>query len=181
MTAADPLDANESRFLIELYEQSEGRVDAQVSMYAIGHPLGMEKPAARQVAESLMDRMLIAFKTLAGGIAITPEGVQKALQLGAGPDEMLALGHEMVLDVARRRAVDDLLPCLKQIEDASVAIDAPWPRELAADIRTAEAQLASPRPKTAIVRECLRSILGALKGSGTEACREALLRLLGES
>jgi hypothetical protein len=180
MAAADSLDENESRFLIELYEQTEGRTEAQVSMYTIGGALGMEKPAAGRVAESLMDRALIAFRTLAGGVAITPEGVQEALQLGAGPGEALALGSAPVLDAACRRAVDGLLACLRQIPHPSAAAIDPWPRELAADIRTVEAQLASPRPKTAIVRECLRSIHGALEGSDTAACREALRRLLGE-
>jgi hypothetical protein len=38
-------------------------------------------------------------------------------------------------------------------------------QELMADLKTTEAQLASSRPKTAIIRECLRSVLGVVENA----------------
>jgi hypothetical protein len=50
---------------------------------------------------------------------------------------------------------------------------------LEADLRTLAAQIASPRPKTAIVCACLRSMLDALDPAAHDG-RAAISALLGE-
>ena len=58
-----------------------------------------------------------------------------------------------------------------------------WPfealSEITADLRTLDAQLQSPRPKTAIVRACLQSIAAALSRIGAPDLRDPVAALLG--
>jgi hypothetical protein len=48
-----------------------------------------------------------------------------------------------------------------------------------ADLKTIEAQLGSSRPKTAIIRACLRSVLAELKNSGDNKIFNRLRILVG--
>jgi hypothetical protein len=48
-------------------------------------------------------------------------------------------------------------------QTASLDLDFDSLAELVADLKTIADQLGSPRPKTAVVRECLRSLEGVLK------------------
>ena len=52
--------------------------------------------------------------------------------------------------------------------------------ELTADLKSMDAQLASSRPKTAVVRECLRSIRNNLQRGGENQHLPIVRRLLGE-
>ena len=52
--------------------------------------------------------------------------------------------------------------------------------ELMADLKSIDAQLDSPRPKTAIVKECLRSIKETLEGRVQEDGLAEISGLLGE-
>jgi hypothetical protein len=51
---------------------------------------------------------------------------------------------------------------------------------LMADLKTIDAQLASPNPKTAIIRECFRSIVGVLKAVDNNDTLKSIKTLLGE-
>ena len=52
--------------------------------------------------------------------------------------------------------------------------------ELMADLKSIDAQLGSPRPKTAIIRACLRSISAVVKGTTNSGLCGKISRLLGE-
>jgi hypothetical protein len=52
--------------------------------------------------------------------------------------------------------------------------------ELMADLKTIDAQLGSSRPKTGIIRECLRSIKAVLEGIGNGDSLVKIRALLGE-
>jgi hypothetical protein len=165
MTASD-LDETSRQFLIQLFEQTRGDSSAQVSMYDIGAVLGLERGAASKVAEELIGLQLIEIRTLSGGIAISSDGseiVQKFNSPGAADDSKVAkLGDDRILDAAGCRAVENLGFDIKQ-QIASLGFDSDTRAELMADLRTIEAQLDSSRPKTAIFRECFRSIQQAFK------------------
>ena len=49
-----------------------------------------------------------------------------------------------------------------------------------ADLKTIDAQLGSSRPKTGIIRECLRSIKAVLEGIGNGDSLVKIRALLGE-
>ena len=76
-------------------------------------------------------------------------------------------------------AVDGAAARIKsRIDDLGIGFDGL--SELMADLKTIGAQLSSPRPKTAVIRECLRSVIGVLDaGNGAEESRR-LQHPLGE-
>jgi hypothetical protein len=49
-----------------------------------------------------------------------------------------------------------------------------------ADLKTIDAQLASPNPKTVIIRECFRSIVGLLQSMDNNDTLKSVKTLLGE-
>jgi len=53
--------------------------------------------------------------------------------------------------------------------------------ELMADLKTIDAQLSSSRPKTAIIRECLRSLKETLEGLADNESLVKVRSLLGET
>ena len=176
------LSENETRFLMELFEKIKGMTAGSTSMYEIGTGLGLEKDEARQMAENLMSEGLIEIRTLSGGIAITDDGIEAAKSLGAGEgdeaDTKALLTDEPILDAPGREAVEAVSAFLKvNVADLELAFD-PL-AEFMADLRTVDAQLASPRPKTAVVRSCFESVREVLKARGADAGLARVSRLLG--
>ena len=166
MTDSD-LDELGQQFLIQLFEQTKGDVSIQVSMYDIGTLLGMDRDTASSIAQELMGQQLAEIRTLSGGIGIRADGLARARDL-MGPSasnmssEYTKLGNEPLLNSGRQQAVSQVVSELKN-QTGSFGLDFDTLSELMADLKTMEAQLDSSRPKTAIIRECLRSVLEVVK------------------
>ena len=137
MTDSEPSEAAQ-QFLIQLFEQTKGDGSIQVSMYDIGELLGMDRDTASKVAQELMG------------------------PLASDNSEYSKLGDEPVLNSGGRQAVGQVVSELKN-QTGSLGLDFDTLSELMADLKTLEAQLDSSRPKTAIIRECLRSVLGVME------------------
>lgn len=156
------------RFIVELYRLTKGDTAAQVSTTDVGAAIGMEKTEAGKLSEELIGQGWVEIKTLSGGIAITTEGIEAAQAAGGGPitgKTPISLGSGPVLDDTGRRAVETLLADIKAHLGASgVSYDSL--EELIIDIKTLETQLLSSKPKTAVAREVLRSLQGALERAG---------------
>ena len=154
------------QFLIQLFEQTRGDSSVQGSMYDIGEHLGLDRDAASKVAEELIGLQLVEIRTLSGGIGISADGsalVQKMIGAAApGVDKPAKLGDDFVVNAAGRRAVNQITAVLKD-QVGTLGLDFDSLTELTADLQTIDAQMASSRPKTSIMRECLRSIKTALK------------------
>jgi hypothetical protein len=175
----DQIGENEKKFLLELFRQTNGNTAAKVSMYDVGAAIGLDKPEAKRMAEEMMAWGLIEVRTLAGGIAMTDQGLEKAGEMGAavaGSDAGVRLGNAPVLNDTARQAVGNLVAELK-VGIAKSGLNFDLLNEVIADIRTIEAQLCSSKPKTAIIRECFLSIKGVLKA--TEYA-DHIRKLLGE-
>ncbi len=157
-------------YLTELYRQTKGDTEAKVSMLDVGAAIGFEEAEARATAENLMIEGLAELKSLSGGIGITTQGLG---ELGITPtpaatgssNENLQLGQEVILDKAGRQVIETILTELK-FELARIKSDYPLLEENIIDIKTIEVQLLSPKPKTAIIREILRSLAAAISSSG---------------
>jgi len=129
-------------------------------MHEIGSEAGLDKSASKTVAEELMSLGLIDIRTLSGGIGLTEEGVHEAQNRfvdiasgGAGKK----LGNHPVVGEEIVAVITDILINLKpRIGKLGMAYEDLT--ELLADIQTIEAQMRSSSPKTAIIRECLRSM-----------------------
>ena len=170
-------------FIVELYHRTQGDGSVKVSMYDIGESLGLDRKLSLRTAEELIGTGLAEIKTLSGGIGITAEGVAEAQGLGASLQENvgtnISLQDVPVLDKSVHQAVEQLVTTLKgQTNQFSLNFDSL--AELMADLKTIDAQLASPNPKTAIIRECFRSIVGVLKAVDNNDNLKSIKTLLGE-
>ncbi|MDD9301022.1 MAG: hypothetical protein HUK40_01245 [Desulfobacter sp.] len=150
-------------YLYQLNQMTQSDPSANVSMYAVGDALGLEKEAAAKTAETLFMGGQAELKTLSGGIGITIMGI-KALGITpkADPDApRLSLSHEIGLTSKDRQTTDLLLDRIKsglgKKETQYDLLD-----QVIMDIKTIEVHLLSVHPKTAVVRELFRSIFQAL-------------------
>ena len=174
---------NMNRFLVELYLLTKGDTSIMVSMYDVGESLGLDRNDALRTAEELIGTGLVEIITLNGGISITADGIDEAHQMGAAVAEEtqadLSLGDKPVLDETRCGGVAHITNELKhRLGDKGLSFD-PL-AEILADLKSIDAQLSSPNPKTAIVRECLQSIRGVLKTAGDTDGLSLVEALLGK-
>ena len=177
------IDETGRQFLLQLYQQTNGDATVQASMYDLGEELGLDRDAASRVAEQLIALQLVEIVTLAGGIAISADGlneVQASFGVRTDSGEKVAqLGSERVLDQTRIRAVTHVLDQLKA-QVGNLGLDFEKLAELMADLKTIDAQMDSPCPKTAIIKECLRSIKESLDGQARSDSVAKISELLGE-
>lgn len=175
------LDDSFLRFLTELNAQSKGDQSAQVSMYDVGHALGLEKDHASHTAEELIAMGLIEIRTLSGGIGITAEGqlhVQAQDHTSSQDQERLSPGP--IMNGADIALIESLLLQIKAaINEMGLAYEEL--NELMADLRTVDTQLLSPQPKTAIVKACLNSIGDALGSVATESLEGRVRSIASEA
>jgi hypothetical protein len=173
-------DQEAQRYLVELYQMTAGDVSAQVSMFEVGTAMGLEKTEAGKLAEELIGDGLAEVKTLSGGIGITAEGIQRVQADGAGKPATAAeldLGRGPVLEEEAVAAVSSLLADVKtQLSKTSATYD--QLEEMVMDLKTIDVQLLSPRPKSAIVRETLRSLHSAFNTIGDALLAERLGKII---
>jgi hypothetical protein len=165
MTILDEVNESARQFLTRLFEQAGGQTSRQISMYDIGMALGWEREAASQTAQDLMADGLVEIRTLSGAIGLSTAGaeaVRAVLQPGTSASALPRLGTGRILDSPTCQAVAQLCDGLKA-QVGSFGLDFDSLAELVADLKTVADQLGSPKPKTAVVREVLRSIEGVLK------------------
>ncbi len=157
------------RFLLELRERSGGDPTRSISLYEVGRGLGWERTQALSVAQDLMAEGFVEIRSLSGAIAISAAGLSAAAAEAcaaerAAPPLRLGRGHLLEEETARR-----LPAVLEEIRrgaaSAAAFLTEPRRRELEADVQSIAAQLLSPRPKTAVIREALRSIAANLGGA----------------
>ncbi len=172
MTESSSLPDSSLQFFRSLFIKTGGDKKKQVSMHEIGNEAGLDKSASKTVAEELMSLGLIDIRTLSGGIGLTEEGVLEAQSWfsdipGIGAAE-ITLGNQPIVGEKNGEVITDILTNLKpRIGKLGMAFDDL--ADLLADIQSLEAQMRSSRPKTAIIRECFRSMLPTLtRGSETE-------------
>jgi len=155
-------------YLDELYRQTGGDTEQQVSMYDLGVAIGLDKAEAGSIAEQLMVQGQAELRTLAGGISITTEGLA-VLGISAPPTnksgESLHLGAGPVADDADRRTVHLLTEEIKETLSGQ-AVKYDLLEEITLDLKTIEVHLLSPRPKIAVLREIFRSLHDALTTIG---------------
>jgi hypothetical protein len=150
--------------LAELYRQTGGNLSASASMYDLGAASGIDRQEAQEIGQALIGAGLAAIVSLSGKIGITAEGIASIQSQGLEPSadvRAIRLGQRPVIDSPARDAIDALVAHIKaDTTNQRWAYDRL--AEMMADLRTIEAQLSSPRPKSAILRECLRSVRALL-------------------
>lgn len=180
---SDEIDETARQFLIQLFKQTNGDPAVQVSMYDVGEVLGLERDAASRVAEELIALQLVEIKTLSGGIGISTAGVEEVQNFygdqALEDDQVVQLGDEAILDQIRCQMIEHVIASLK-VQTGNFGLDFDTLSELMADVKTLETQLGSPCPKSAIIRECLRSLKAVLEKIGETVSLPKIRGLLGE-
>ena len=149
-------------YLMELYRATGADLDLVVSMYEVGAALSLEKETAAVLAEELIIEGWVELKNLSGGIAITAEGLQALDIKSAEPAAAVKrLSDDPILGEQERTVVESVLGDIRD-ELAKEVQNYALIEEIVIDIKTLQAQLLSPRAKTAIIRETLRSISSSL-------------------
>ena len=157
-----------TQFLLEVYRLTQGDESVQVATTDAGAAMGLDKEAAGKLSEICIGEGWVAIKTLSGGIGITPDGVAAAraaggqAQAAGGP---ITIGNGPVVDADGRGAVETLMNTIQR-HLASTTTPYPQIEEMVMDLKTLEIQMCSSRPKTAIVREILRSLQNSLEKGG---------------
>jgi hypothetical protein len=153
------IDDTARQFLSKLFELSGGSIDGQSSMYDVGSGIGLDRPAAKNTAENLMGYGMVEVRTLAGGVGLTKGGIEALQEMGIGDSDasLLSLGDDPVLHTEQKAAVDTLVATIKT-EGVSQDLTFDGLAEFVADMRTIDAQMASPKPKTAVIKACLISL-----------------------
>jgi hypothetical protein len=170
------------QFLARLYAQTGGQVSRQVSMYDIGAALGWDREAASRAAQDLMAAGFVEIRTLSGGIGISADGaavMQAASVSGNRGAAMPRLGDSRIMDKAACLTIERVCDDIKA-QTGSLGLDFDTLTELMADLKTIAAQMGSSRPKTAIVREGLRSLEGILKHVPGNRNLESIRALIGD-
>ena len=147
-------------FLLELYNQTEGDTEKQVSMHEIGAAIGLEKTDASMLAEDLIMDQLVELKTLSGGIGITAKGLD-ALQKTGVVQGATAGGYRLSRESkATAEDKDAVNALIKEIQKSKQLAGSSYENldELIINVKTLEVHLLSPNPKTAVIRELLRSL-----------------------
>lgn len=167
-------------FLTELYNSTDGDTSRQASMYDIGAVLGLEKSSAGAVAEELIVDGYAELVTLSGGISITLNGLK---ELNIAPEEspeasFHTLGAEKILGEDGVKAVEEMLAIIKGCVTGN---DASYQNleEIVIDIKTVQLQLLSPKPKTEIIREILKSLNGCMSATGNTVVSDQIAAMTG--
>lgn len=160
----NPEDLPGKNFLDELYQQTKGDKAAQASMYDVGETLGMSRAESGSLAESLMVEGLVELKTLAGGIAITSDGLAILGVTAAShvaTEQTLCFSSGPLATDRDRQTIDQIV---QQIKDsiAGGSVDYDSLEEIVIDLKTIELHMLSPRPKVPVLRALLRSLHEAL-------------------
>lgn len=169
------------QFLAELIRCTQGDPQAKISMYEVGALFGLGKTDAGKLAEEVIAEGWAEIKTLSGDIGLTPEGI--AASGGNVPDgegsQGLSMGNGPVLQNDGRTAVERIL---EQIKERLNGLSVPYDtlEEMVMDLKTARVQLLSPKPKTAIIKEVLRSLGDAMENIGADNTAAQIQAMINE-
>lgn len=152
-------------FLEELYRQTGGDAENQVSMYDVGAVIGLDKNEAGSLAEQLIVQGQVELKTLAGGVSITSEGLA-ILGISAprshSPENALQLGNGPVVDDTDRNTIQQIQEKIKK-EISELSLEYDLLEEIIIDLKTIEVYMLSPSPKVAVLLELFRSLKNAFE------------------
>jgi len=175
------LDETGKKFLLHLFKITNGDVSAKVSMYEIGETLEMDRNQAKFITTELVGFDYVEIRTLSGGIGITEQGIDAARSLGAEGgkrNETPRLSNDPILDGITKNACDIMVANIKS-NAAKLGLDFDAMAEMMADLKTIDAQLSSPKPKTMIIRESFRSIQAVLKTAGDKEIAGRIHEFIG--
>ena len=202
MNIVEEMKEKRFQFLHRLYELAGGDESDLFSMFKIGEELGFDKDLAVKIEQYLYGERLINHRLECGtrdreigishqGIRAVEEALNKPdrptyyfppanfIYIGEIRNSQIQQGSPEATQVATFNEtgygeLKEVIESLKESID-QLGIAQQQKSELQADIQTIEAQMSSPKPKTAIITACLGSIKRILEGVADSALASDLL------
>ena len=173
------LDEKTRAYLKRLVERTDGDSNRQVSMYDIGTEMDLDRNESRQIAERLMAEAFVEIRSLSGAIGVTRLGLDAADELTRDASESReALCTTAIMDETSIKRVEETTLEIKS-RCGSIGLKYDTVTEMIADLKSIDAQLFSPKPRTVIVREALSAIREILECAGERECSAKIGELLG--
>ncbi len=143
------------KMLNAIFRETKGDLNRTAGMWAVGESIGLDRNMTQDVAMNLVGEGLLEIKSLSGGLALTPEGLE--FLGGVKGQEESPPDLAGFLDLAEG-SLDRLGLAGKSLQD------------LKADLATLQAQLKRSEPLPDVVRAVLASVQRALaKSAAPEA------------
>ena len=193
-------------FLYRCFEISGGDELKHLSMFDVGKELGFDESLTMRIAQYLEGEGLIKFRTMGGGIAISHRGVRhmeralcepdapteyfpavNIIQVGrmvdshiqqASPSGIQVIGAQYGLEQLQE-VVQSLVESVDQLA-LELSLGEQEKTDLLAHIKTVEAQMQASGPRTAIVKQCLSSIVAVIRGASVAVAGSLLAQQLLE-
>ncbi len=186
------------QFLNLLYDKTGGDKFKRVLMWDLGSELGCERDITQSISQYLEDQNLIKPVTLAGGIAITHDGVKEVEDAISHPEEptnysppvniiniqsmegsqiqqgTISSNQTGTFNLTNGIEINKFIKFLNE-KLPDLVLNNDDESEIKSDITTLESQIDSSRPKSGIIKESLSSIQRILEGaSGTVVAQQLL-------
>ena len=190
------------QFLKKLYEVTGGSELDSMNLWEVGAELGFSRSETDRIDEYLTGEGLTTHVALGGLLGITHQGILEVEAALAKPDEPTSyfppvniihveqmIGSQIQQGTNQSSQVltynaNDIEAILKFVADlksqlSELKLDADTQAEVQADIETIETQIKSPRPKYAIIKECLASLRTILEGIAGNVIAALLVQQIG--
>lgn len=181
MTPLEQKKKNRFLFLELLYNDSNGDSGAMLNMWEIGEELKLDRSETRQIVDYLTGENLIEPIAIGGGICLTHYGIKEVEKAHENPNmptehflpiNIINIGTmtnstlqqstnnstiNFQLDAGKLQDIDALLTSINQIKD-KLNLPINLYQELLSEIQTVQIQKQSPKPKSTIITESLKSM-----------------------
>ena len=189
VSALEELRAQRFAYLRAVYDAADGNERAMVPMREIGESLGFDYSQSDTIVTYLDGEGLLKWAAF-GLVSLTHWGLKEVEEALSRPDEPTehfpayviaqnyinigtmsqsqiqqgTVGSSQNLDGSQVEALRDLVADVRAVA-ATLDLGLDDAGELAADVATVDSQLASPRPKSGVLREALASTRAILEGA----------------
>lgn len=187
------------QFLHRLYELTEGSEFKYFNMLDIGSELDLDRKLTSDIAYYLRQEGLIEFRAIGGMIGITHRGIREVEKALSNPNkpthyfppavniisigqmtnshiQQASPGATQVVNIGpdKYEQLKQVVYSLKESID-NLSLQPQQRSELEVEIITIETQMSSPKPKSTIIAECLKSIRNILEGAASGIIASGLL------
>ena len=184
---------NRYLFLQKLYDDTNGNKNDMLSMWEVGKELGFNPDQITSVVDYLTGENLVELKAKGGLIGLTHAGVKEIEDLIGNPDKptehfpavnivnnigtmtnstlQQGTSHSTVtfqFDQSKSTDLESIITHLKSIQGL-LGLSKEVQLELASEIETIESQRKSPKPKSIIITESLKTIRTILEAVASNA------------
>ena len=188
-------------FLKHLYETVDGSPSYMVDMWELGRELNFDRELTSKIVDYLTGEGLLQPKALGGSIGITHYGVIEIEESLSNPDEPTEhfvpfniINIENMSNSAIQQGnvnstqnstfnlnkIDELKELVRLLEDSleHFQLKTEKQTELIAEVETLKSQSKSPKPKTVIINESLKTVRSLIEGVAAGAMTPGIMELL---